>query len=451
MSNTFVHKTLFHMADHLRGDGSLSKLKSLKESQYWNDEMLKTWQLDKVNSLLIHAKKESPFYKKRLEKVILPLKGLKELEKIPILTKKDIRENIEIIKCSHAAPDRLVASNTGGSTGEPMQYFCDRIALGWRRAAVLRSGEWAGISLGEKNIQMTGSHYEYTKRKKIISRLKSFLFNSKNMSVAYINDDTLDDYYREMIRWQPESIWGYASALYNFAIFIENKYPGSNLDFIKSVITSSETLQPYQRESINGIFGGTKVFDHYGSSEFYIAAECSYHNGYHINEDILKLETVDDEGRNRKPGEVGRIVLTDLYNLAFPFIRYDIGDIGALSEKRGCACDIQLPKLEKLEGRIGDMVTLSDRMLTTPNFNNIFRTLKGVNEYQIIQQSTSNITVNIVKNIYFDEASERYICYSLERLLGKTNKFALCYVDSIDVPKSGKRRYVISEVAKITL
>lgn len=451
MNTRLLHKMLFSIADTLRGDNSIDKLCLLRKSQYWSKGVLRTWQLERINALLEHAKKNSPFYEKRLKHVVLPLKSLEFLQDIPILTKKDIRQNIDGIKCLNINKNRFILSNTGGSTGEPMQYFSDRVSRGWERAAIIRNSEWAGLSLGEKNIQMTGSHYEYTKRKKAINRLKLWLLNGKGMSVVFMNNEILEKYYKQVLLWQPTSIWGYASALYYFAEFIKKHYPKTDLGFVKAIITSSETLQRHQREVINGIFGQGKVFDHYGSSEFYAAAECRFHNGYHINSDILHLEIVDKDGQHEKTSEIGKIILTDFYNFAFPFIRYEIGDIGVLSEQQTCKCGINLPLLKKLEGRIADTVVLSDRILTAPNFTNIFRPLKGVEEYQIIQKTIADMQINVVKNGRFTQENEAHIYNSLKNILGTSSSFKLNYVDSIEIPKSGKRRYVISEVAKEVL
>lgn len=448
MNKVFFHKILFCMTDFLRGDRSIEKLRQLKKSQFWNREALMVWQLKKINIILKHAKKNSPFYKKRLKKITLPIEDLEFLQDIPILTKRDIVQNIDEIKCKNIPKVRYVSSNTGGSTGEPMHYFCDRISLGWKRAATLRNSEWAGLGIGEKNVHMMGSQYENEKRKKIVGRLKLWLLNGTDMSIAYINDKNCDLYYRQMLSWRPASIWGYPSGLYHFAQFVERQHPATDFSFIKAIITSSETLYTYQREIINKVFGEDKIFDHYGSSEFYIAAECRNHAGYHINADILNLEIVDSEGLHKERGRLGKVILTDFYNFVFPFIRYDIEDVGILSDVHSCTCGINLPLLEKIEGRIGDIVVLSDRILTVPNFNNIFRTLREVEQYQVVQKSMSNIVVNIVRNRGFNSNVEQYICNSLKSVLGDNNDFKLNYVDLIRIPKSGKRRYVISEVAK---
>ncbi|MCK4810112.1 MAG: phenylacetate--CoA ligase family protein [Candidatus Omnitrophica bacterium] len=451
MSSVLAHKFLFYAADFLRGDRSVGKLKQLNRSQYWDKNVLRKWRIDKLNIILNHARKNSSFYKKRLEDIKLPIKDEKFFQDIPILTKKNINSNIDEIKCENVPAARFVKANTGGSTGEPLHFFCDRISLGWRRAAMLRNGSWAGLRLGGRNAQMTGSHYEYTKRQKTIGKLKLWLLNSKNMPIAFLTEQILGNYYKQIVSWKPESVWGYASGVYQLAKFIKKNHPGACFNFVKAIITSSETLQEYQRELLNDVFGKDKVFDHYGAAEFYIAAECPLHNGYHVNSDIFHLEISDSNGMQKKPGELGKIVITDFNNFAFPLIRYEIGDAGFMAVENYCRCGIKLPLLGKVEGRVADMVILPNRVLTAPNFTNIFRAFKGIDQYQIVQKSISNIEVIIVKNELYNGEFEEHIKKSLNILLGEGVNFSLSYVAQIEVPKSGKRRFVVSKVAKDNL
>jgi phenylacetate-CoA ligase len=65
----------------------------------------------------------------------------------------------------------------------------------------------------------------------------------------------------------------------------------------------------------------------------------------------LFVEILDEKGAVLPYGEKGRIVITSLFNKAHPFIRYDIGDIGALDEKS----TLQRPILQQL---IGQMILL---------------------------------------------------------------------------------------------
>jgi len=444
----FYQNFIFRLLDAVRGRKNIEKLEFLRNSQYWPKEDMEAWQLNKLNELLAIAKNKSPFYRERLKNLNLPLSSLNELQNIPVLSKKDIRQNLDKIKCEGVPQDLFILGKTGGSTGEPMHYYYDKRGRDWNRASVYRSQEWSGAFLGEKTLQMTGSHYDETEFKKFKNRLILALQRYKYLPISFVNDELLEKYYQELLRYKPTNIWGYSSAIYLFAKFIEEKHKGADFNFLKAIITSSETLFDHQRKKINKIFGEGKVFDHYGSREIYIASECREHSGYHIHSEVVIAEVVNQEGKPKKPGEAGRILITDLSNRVFPFIRYEIGDVGIMGQEETCACGITLPKLTKIEGRIADVVVLPDRILTPPNFTILLSDYEGIEEYQIIQKSKTELILNIVKNSGFKAEYEEYIKKSLSQLLGPTVELKLEYVNSITIPESGKRRYIISEVSQ---
>jgi len=448
MNPTLYQKTIFPIFDLLRGRHNMERLKFLRESQFWPGEKLEAWRLERLNVLLSQAKENSQFHRNRLDRLSLPLKSLEDLQRLPILTKDEIRAHREEIKCENIPASRMELGKTGGSTGEPMHYYYDKQGMDWNRGTVYRSQEWSGTYLGEKTVQMMGSHYDYTERKKLALRFMLWLQRYKDMPVAIINDDLLDRYYRELNAFRPTNLWGYSSGIYNFANFIAKNHPNSRFDFLKAIITSSETLFKHQRDKINQVFGDGKVYDHYGSREMYMASECREHSGYHIHAEVILLEIVGLDGTWKKPGEMGRVVLTDLSNHAFPFIRYEIGDVGVMSEEKRCPCGVTLPKLAKVEGRISDVVVLKDRVLTSPNFTILFSDHEGVDAYQVVQKTTEEIEIFVVKNSKFTQAVEEYLKKSLQHLLGPATRFKINYPSSIQVPKSGKRRFVISEVSK---
>lgn len=434
--------------DLLRGRQTIKRLGFLRKSQFWSRDQLESWQLNRLNLLLIHASNESPFYKKRLEGIQLPLTSLEQIEQIPILTKEEIRNNGEDIRCRDVPESRFVASRTGGSTGEPMQYFWDKRGMDWNRGTVYRSAEWAGVQLGEKTAQMSGSHFDYSEMQKLKSKIIFWLQRYRDFPVAFLDRALMDRYVKEIVEYQPTSIWGYAGGIHLLARHILENYPEQQFPFLKAIITSSENLFPEQREVINRAFGGEKVFDNYGSREMYMAAECDQHNGYHIHAEVIYLEVVDKHNRRCAPGELGRVILTDLSNHAFPFIRYEIGDIGRMANDEECACGVRLPRLQSVDGRIADIVVAGDRILTAPNFTLIFSDLDGVDAYQIRQDHEDSIEVFIVPGENFTESVFSYIENSLKELTAGKLKISINRVDQIAVPESGKRRFIISTIGK---
>src|SRR5260370_23422080 len=80
----------------------------------------------------------------------------------------------------------------------------------------------------------------------------------------------------------------------------------------------------------------------------------------HVNADSVYVETMcaDETGaltRPARPGESGSVIVTDLTNRAMPIIRYQVGDVAAMTD-RVCSCGRGLPLLERLEGREADYV-----------------------------------------------------------------------------------------------
>jgi len=333
-------------------------------------------------------------------------------------------------------------------TGKPMFYYWDKKGMDWNRASVYRSAEWGNTALGEKALQMSGSHFDYTQGQTLKTRLTYFLQRYKEYSVAFMTDELQEKYYQGMMKYKPVSIWGYAGGLFIFADFIEKNHPDTCFDFIKAIFTSSEMLWPHQRETINRVFGDNKVYDQYGSRELYMASECSAHKGYHIHSEVIFAEVVNENGSWCKPGELGNIIFTDLSNHAFPFIRYEIGDLGVIEEDGQCDCGRWLPRLRKVEGRMGDIITLSDRVLTGPNFATLFSDIRGIENYQIRQDKIDEIKIVMVADKNYTEEFEHYVKSAVESMVNKDTRVITILTDKIEVPESGKRQYIISEVSK---
>jgi phenylacetate-coenzyme A ligase PaaK-like adenylate-forming protein len=77
-----------------------------------------------------------------------------------------------------------------------------------------------------------------------------------------------------------------------------------------------------------------------------IAATCE-RGGLHVHADHLILEVVDDAGRSQPAGTAGRLLVTDLFNHAAPYLRHDLGDLGRLAPA-ACCCGRSLPLLDVL-------------------------------------------------------------------------------------------------------
>jgi len=208
-------------------------------------------------------------------------------------------------------------------------------------------------------------------------------------------------------------------------------------------------LHQFEREAIERTFH-RGVTNRYGCEEVsLIASQCEVRGGLHVNSDCLLVEILDADGHPCAPGEVGRVVVTDLTNRAMPLFRYEVGDMAAWSAQP-CPCGRTLPVLEKIEGRVADyVVTRSGEFISGISLTENFALqIPGVVQMQIVQEAVDRFVYNIVRDANFAEASVARIAELTRERFGGEVEFETRFVDRIDPEPSGKYRFCISKVEK---
>ena len=105
---------------------------------------------------------------------------------------------------------------------------------------------------------------------------------------------------------------------------------------------------------------GAEFFRSYGIHEVqWVASECPMHDGLHIYEDAFIVQVVDvDSGEPLPDGELGSMVLTELYKTGSAQFRYNTMDLSYLHPVGQCACGSWLRKIGPFAGRGDNMVKL---------------------------------------------------------------------------------------------
>ena len=113
------------------------------------------------------------------------------------------------------------------------------------------------------------------------------------------------------------------------------------------------------REALEGAFG-LPVYASYGFHEVqWVAVECPERQGLHIFEDAFVVQVVDPESGEPVPdGELGSLVVTELYKTGSPQFRYNIMDLSFLYPREQCACGSWLRRMGPFAGRGDNMVKL---------------------------------------------------------------------------------------------
>jgi phenylacetate-CoA ligase len=92
------------------------------------------------------------------------------------------------------------------------------------------------------------------------------------------------------------------------------------------------------------------IYDAYGSAELggIVAQECEARTGLHVNTELSLVEVLKD-GEPCSEGERGRVVITNLRNLATPLIRYEQGDSAVVLDD--CTCGRHMPLIAQIRGK----------------------------------------------------------------------------------------------------
>ena len=435
-------------AMELKGNRIRHYLKEMQQIQTLPPGQVSSLQRTRLQDLLRFVVANVPAYREYAGAVLRKVDDDPEeaLRQLPVLTKKRFNARRDDYFAEGIDRSALIANRTGGSTGEPTAFYMDRVTVEHYEAARWRGLSWHGIRIGDPSVMVWGSTIELTQMQSRKYWLKERWLKNRIMIPAYaLKPERIDEYIRQIRAFRPHYLYGYASALEVMAELMLNR--GIRLGVpLKAAVSTAETLHPHQREKIEAAFG-CKAVNEYGARDGgIIAYECP-HGNMHISADNAWLEVVDLKTLEPlPPGEKGLLLVTDLHNRVMPRLRYQLGDVAALSADT-CTCGMGLPLLASIEGREDDTFVARDGTLIHGHyFNHLMRNLNGFNGFQIIQHSPDRVTVKLVKrgDLYRPEEEQAFLD-GVRRALGEDIELHKEYVDDIPRGPSGKVRYAIRE------
>lgn len=360
---------------------------------------------------------------------------------LPVWTRNDQRE---LFASLGGAPiSGAFVHATGGSAGSPTRFYMTRESYEWRTAVAERGYGWAGAEAGRKSVYVWGAPI---KMPSAMKRFQSILLHSLQRR-RYINSFRFDDILkaeccRVINRFRPETLVGYAGNLVELALYVRR-----NPHVLKwkspTLVTAAEGIRLGQRELLESTLAN-EVFLSYGSREFMlIGMECREHRGYHVSSDNLFVEVVDDDGQPVALGQTGRILVTDLHNDANPFIRYEIGDLGAWATEP-CSCGLPFPLLARVEGRIQEyLVTIDGSRLTALFIPHLMKEFTWVRGYQIEQNQPGKVQVNVLADHEPIALETAPLIAALQAKLGKGSQVDVVRVATLKKGASGKVPIVV--------
>lgn len=424
---------------------ALALLHQLEQNQWQPPEVIEQQQLRQLTALQQHAWTTVPWYREAWKDCFDPgaPASLDAVAKLPLLTRAHLRDHFETLKSDRCPPEhgQVSRQRTSGSTGAPVRFLVTAFTSLYWRVFTLRDHLW---------------HRRDMSRCLAVVRYGSKLERASNWGVAtaglvetgpaIANSINLDA--AELLDWldaeRPAYFFTHPSLLHTLARLSIRR--GVRLEGLVEVRTLAESIGPDLRDLCREAWN-VPLTDVYSSTDAgYMALQCPEHAHYHVQSEGVLLEVLDERGNHCGPGEIGRVVVTTLQNFAMPLIRYEIGDYAEVGPP--CPCGRGLPVLNRILGRVRNMIVTPDGKTFWPAFGPLrLSDVLPIRQFQFIQRTRSLIEGRFVVDTPLDAAQEALL---RERVLSKIPagiEFTITYCDRIERSASGKFEDYISEVA----
>lgn len=441
IKNFLTEKVVLPVSDLLTGNSVYKCLQFLNRSQYWTREEIDKYQNAKLRALIEHAYTNVPFYKELLLDLRLKPEEIQtkdDLQKIPIITKDDLRKKKNKHLATNLKEKKLLYRSSSGSTGEPFQFYVSRHSESMQKASAIRAWYWMGYRLGDKYVKVS-----MNPRSSLIKKMQDKINNSLYLSSTQLTPESFRIIAGMIKRFDPKIIRCYPVPLYVLAKEIESiqgQYDGKSL---KAINTTGSTLHHNTRAFIEQTFK-TRIFDSYSCEGGAVYSQCAESGFYHPAEEYAISEFITDEFTHSAPDKPVRHITTDLHNYASPFIRYDTQDYLVLGPEKICSCGRHFINIDKIKGRDSDiLITPSGKYLIVENFVAYFEWIPEVDQIQVVQDKLDEIAINLIVNETFTPEVKLKIYNYWTNYVGSDVNVTIDVVDEIKLTPTGKRRTVI--------
>jgi phenylacetate-CoA ligase len=412
----------------------------LKQSKRINNLKNKTfddylaWVEFKKWDIVKYHYSNNTFYKNRIGKN-LPL----DWNELPKITKSDLQVGIDQVLTKTLNKKNIYFSNTSGSSGHPFYFAKDKNAHARTWAYWEKRYFDMGLSLKSKEARFYGIPKEL--KGFVIEKIKDIILNRKRFPVFDMSDTQLDLYTATFSKVKFDYIYGYTNSILIFAKYLKSKniILKDICPSLKLTIVTSEVCSLKDKSTIEKYIG-VPVKNEYGSSEVgYMAYECDF-NVWHVCKENIFIEECEN----------GSLLVTDLFNKAFPIIKYEIGDIAKI-ENKVCQCGIMDTLITKFDGRENDNILLpSGKISPGLTFYYISRSILEstgfIKEFVIRQTSLDTFVFEIVTEDKINKKIFKVLRSNMDKYLEPGLIVRVNRVDKIKRPKSGKIKHFYCEL-----
>ena len=380
LSPDFIGRLIVNIPFSFRFGNEYVKFKKIaQDSEKWNEKELENYIVSSFDKAFQYAKKFK-FYRDKYEKsgvLNLKVENIEDIKKIPILTRKEVQENISQF-------DGHSLQQTSGTSGNPLPLYLDKNA--WSR-------EWAFYHSIWKRVGYKHTHAKFVFRKQKLKEAPikyDFGHNEYIVQNYNMNSDQIDDFFKTLTSRNVKYFHGYPSAINDFLKDIEGKITDEQKrivqEQIKCCFYASETPLPHFVNYLRNQWN-LNYISMYGHTEMCLLAATNINELDHTVYHTYGYAEVDDN----------RLLGTSYHNFDMPLIRYDSNDlVRAKRFKNGIVKSFEIK-----EGRVFDFIydkndsPISVTALFREKHHKIFN---DINYIQVFQEKKGQATILITLN-----------------------------------------------------
>jgi phenylacetate-CoA ligase len=411
-----------------------------------DDKTLADARLRSLKAILSHAGKTTVHYSQLFRQLSFDPRGVtscKDLRELPFLTKEELNREMDTFLSNSYSKTDLTCSSTGGSSGLPLTFYRDQAAQAVRRAQDYLFNAKLGIYPGTKRAWVWGARMDAFSTRSLKARISNFLTERAIYFYAYdAPPEKMDEFLKKLQQHRPEAVFGYPNML--AALAKRASQIGLTVSIPKVAVTA-EPLYDWQRDLFRQVFSA-ETFERYGSREIgTVASECNQHCGMHIFEPSYCFEVVNEAGNNVPNGQMGELVVTDLFNYAMPLVRYRTGDMVVINDGY-CPCGCTWRRIVRIGGRSVDMITRPDGSRVEGLVIISALRMSGFRlQVQVVQTTPTSLIVRHLSSDRIPEPARDAFAERIREALGGVITVTYEPVEQLRYDPSGKYRYVTSE------
>ncbi|MDD5647237.1 MAG: hypothetical protein PHW86_08700 [Candidatus Bipolaricaulis sp.] len=425
---------------------------------YWSWDRLRRLQNERLHAILGHAYNTVPFYRKAMdERGLRPrdIRTAEDLTRLPLIDGRMLQRSPGLFASSaygEGSAQPLLSTGTAGTGRRRILWSNEallaELAAGERDRAVLY-----GI-LGKRwGLRRLSLHPEASTTRATLryqwGRVHVPRFVAETRYVP--PDSSYEVVVEEIERFRPDVVYSYGSILEYFCRFVVDR--GIEFHAPRAWVYGADGLSDEGRALVRERFG-CAVLSTYQSVECgRIGFQCEEEKGFHLNVDRCVVRIVDAEGRDVAPGESGEVVVSNLVNHATVLVNYRQSDRAAFAPGR-CACGRTLPLLERLEGRMSDVLHLADgrEVLDHVLIHACKKVLANTLQFQIVEEQPGTFRWRVVPASGTDgESLVAALHAHAAAVLSSGDVLTIELTERIEIPKDGKLSRVVRPAAATSL